>query len=394
MRRDAVIATLLLSVLALAAGPSSKPAAAQKPSDDQPRATVPGSQNASALLLVVGNPLRPPAPAPGDTMPGMPGPIGSLIRSWSQRAGEPGELRDYQVYFTPLSVSPEGDTLGIMQVMGPRDAGAALALAQKRFQEALLEIRRLSLDSVNRKLELAHQRVQRAEKRIQDVTAELGQLRETAIHTGEALQPQDPQVSAAVRRDRLSLGAELAGLQAQRAAIIEQIAKAKEKLDTAQKEQQLVLNELAQVAKLCEDELARTQVLWKSGTATRAEVAKAQVAAAQSRADLADRRRALVSEAGGGLLGRLNEQLVDAQIAIATTQARLKETERSLDDLEKSAYSPVNPLVIKYEQTRRALENAYAEQEVAAAELARLYAGIDAIPAPKVIVIGGEAKPK
>jgi hypothetical protein len=42
------------------------------------------------------------------------------------------------------------------------------------------------------------------------------------------------------------------------------------------------------------------------------------VAVAQAEADLADRKRTLAQQAGGGRLGRLNERLVETQIAITT----------------------------------------------------------------------------
>lgn len=408
MRRSIVTGVILLFVLALVAGPSAKPAAAQKRSADRPPAAQGGGepeegqeardrQEAKALLMIVGNPLRlrgklssdaPEFRMPADVV------ISSLITSWSQRAGERGEFWNYQVFFNHLSVSPEGHTLGILTVSGRGDATKILVLAQKHLQEALLEIHKLSMDPFNRKFADAETRMARAEDRIEQVTEELHRLREMAARTRESLQPQDTQLFASVRRDLLTLRAELAGLQAQREAIIEQIAKTKLKVDAAQKDQRLVLEQLAQVVNLKEQEVARTRTLHQKGLTSQAEVSKAEVSLAQARADLADRRRLLVHQAGGQQLGRLNEQLVDTQIAITTAVARLEETEKALEDLKKSVYSPVSPLVIKYQRTRRALESAFAEQEAAAAELARLKMARQAIPAPKIIQIGGEAKPK
>ena len=408
MRRSIATGVILLFVLALVAGPSAKPAAAQKPSADRPPAAQGGGepgegqeardrQEAKALIMIVGNPLRlrgqlssdaPEFRMPADVV------ISSLITSWSQRAGERGEFWNYQVFFNHLSVSPEGHTLGILTVIGRGDATKILALAQKRLQEALLEIHKLSMDPFHRKFADAETRMPRAEDRIEQVTKQLHQLREMAAITGESLQPQDTQLFASVRRDHLALRAELAGLQAQREAIVEQIAKTKLKVDAAQKDQRIVLEELAQVVNLKEQGLARTRRLQQKGPLTQAEVSQAEVALAQARADLADHRRLLVNEAGGQQLGRLNEQLVDTQIAITTTVARLEETEKVLEDLRRPAYSPVSSLVIKYQQTRRALESAFAEQEAAAAELAKLKMAYQAIPAPKIIQIGGEAKPK
>jgi len=328
-RRSIVTGVILLFVLALAAGPSSKLALAQKPSADRPRAAQGDGepeegqegrdrQEAKALLMIVGNPLRlrgqlssdaPEFRMPADVV------ISSLITSWSQRAGERGEFWNYHVFFNHLSVSPEGHTLGILTVTGQGDATKILALAQKRLQEALREIHKLSMDPFNRKFAQAETRMARAEDRIEQVTRELHQLREMAERTGESLQPQDTQLFASVRRDGLALRTELAGLQAQREAIVEQIAKTKLKVGAAQKDQRLVLEQLAQVVNLKEQELARTRTLHQKGLGTQAEVSKAEVAFAQARADLAD-RRLLVSEAGGQQLGRLNEQLVDTQIAI------------------------------------------------------------------------------
>jgi hypothetical protein len=402
MRRLAVTIAIVLLVLAFVTGPSSKPAVSQPPSADQPaaaqgRGEPKGMQEAEVILMIAGNPLTLRERVDTDVVwarPTADNAIPWLIRSWSRRTGEPGEFRDWKLDFTHLSRSPEGDTVGILTVGGRGDLAKVLATAQRNLQEALVEIHRQSLEPLTRKMVLAEQRVRRAEQRIDQVTAELDQLRQEAIQSGEALQPQDPQVSSAVKRDHLALRAELAGLLAQREAIVEQIAKAKDKLDTAQKEQRLVLDELARVVKLQQDELARARQLAATGVASASEVSKVEISLAQARADLVNHRRLLVQEAGGEQLGRLNERLVDTQIAMTTAEARLKETEKTLLELEKSAYSPVNPSVLKYQRAQRALQNAWAEQEAAAADLAKLQMARDTVPEPRVMVIGGEAKPK
>ena len=234
----------------------------------------------------------------------------------------------------------------------------------------------------------------RAEEMIDRVTHDLQRLRQQSEALGAALEPRDPQLLVSVKRDHLAMRAELAGLRAQREAIVEQITLAKEKLDGAQGQQRAVLDELAAVLKLKEDELAHKQTLFQRGLVTQAELVKGAAALAQAKADLVYRRHSLVQEAGGGQLGRLNEQLVDVQIASTTTEARFEETDKALKDLESSAYNPVNSVVIEYQRARRALENAWAEEEAAAADLAKLKRTVEAIPAPKVIAIGAEVKPK
>jgi hypothetical protein len=401
MRRLAVIVALVLFVLAFVAGPSSKPAVSQPPSDDQPAAAAgreepERTQEAEVILMIAGNPLTLRERVHTDVVWARPitdNAIPWLIRSWSRRTGGPGEFRDWKLDFSHLSRSPEGDTVGILTVSGPGDLAKVLAAAQRNLQEALLEIHRQSMEPLGRKLDLAEERMRRAEQRIDQVTAQLQALRQEAIKTGCALEPQDAQLPAAIRRDHLGLRAELAGLQARRDAIIEQISKAKGRLYTVQNEQQLVLGELARVVKLQEDELARARQLVAKGLATAAEVSKVEMALAQARADLFNQRRLLVQEAGGEQLGRLNDQLVDTQVAMTTAEARLKETEKTLLELEKSAYNPANPSVLKYQRAQRALQNALAEQEAAAADLAKLQMARDAIPPPRVMVIGGEAKP-
>lgn len=407
MRRHPVTVVILLSVLALAGRPLTRPASAQKPSQDPPRAARPGlmpqeTPAARAVLMIVGDPLRfgesslriADRTAQASASATVGATIRLLIMSSSLRGPEPGEFEGFSVRFTPFPASPEEDTLGLLTVSGRGDVDKALALAQKRLQEALREVHRGKLDPLDRKIALAEKRTARAEARIEHAREELLQLRELALRSGEALEPQDPQLFTSIKRDQLALRAEIAGLQAQREAIIEQIAKTKDKLDAAQHQQRLVLDQLANVVKLHEDAVARTRKLSGDGLATPTELSKAEVALAQARADLADRRRVLVQETGGGQLGRLNERLVETQIAMTTAAARLEETKKALVELQSSAYSPVNPLVIKYQRARRALENAFAEHEAAAAELNRLTLSRDAVPEPKVIVIAGEGKPK
>jgi hypothetical protein len=402
MRRVTVTIAVVLVALTLVAGPSSNPAVSQPASDGRPAAAVTTEepekgQEAEVILMIAGNPLSLRDRVDTNAMwirPIADNAIPWLIRSWSRRTGEPGELRDWKLDFSHLSRSAEGDTVGILTVSGRGDLAKALAAAQKHLQEALLEIHRQGLEPLDRKMHVAHERVMRADAMIDRAMTELSGLRQEAVEKGCALEPQDQQVSAAVQRDHLALRAELAGLQAQREAVIEQIVKAKDKLDVVQKDQQLVLDELARVVKLQEDELARARQLATKGMLAASEVSKTEVAVAQARADLLNHRRLLVQEAGGDQLGRLNERLVDTQIAMTTAEARLKETERILLGLEKSAYSPVNPLVLNYQRAQRALQNALAEQEAAAADLAKVRMARETVPEPRVIVIGGGAKPK
>ncbi|MHC4176691.1 MAG: HlyD family secretion protein [Planctomycetota bacterium] len=403
MRRLIVTGVFLLSVLVLVGKPSSNSALAQATTADRPQpaqevAEQEGLQTAQVLVMIVGNPLH-----LGDTLNSLDSEtrtnadtvLLTLIRGTYLRADKPAEeYRRNPVSFRHLSVTPDGHTLGILWASGHGDMAKVVAAAERRLQEALLEIHRRSLDPLDRKMALAERRMVQAEQMTQRVTQELQDLRQQALRSGQALEPQDIQLFSSVKRDNLAMRAELAGLQAQREAIIEQIAKAKARLDAAQTPQQAVLDELAMVVKLKEQELAQMQTLFKKGFVTQAELAKGEVALAQAKADLVDRRRTLVQEAGGGQLGRLNEQLVETQIAITTTEARLKETHKALEELERSAYNPVNSLVIEYQRTRRALDSAWAEEEAAAAELARLKMARDAIPAPKVIAIGQAGKPK
>jgi hypothetical protein len=402
MRRLIVTGVFLLSVLVLVGEPSSNSALAQPTPADQPQAPQKaaeqeGLHTAQVLVMIVGNPLH-----LGDTLSSLDSETRSnadavlltLIHGTYLRADKPAEeYRKNPVSFRHLSVTADGHTIGTLWASGHGDMAKVVAMGQRRLQEALLEIHRRSLDPLKHKMALADNRRVRAEQMTQRVTNELQALRQQALQSGQALQPQDTQLFASVKRDNLAMRAELAGLQAQHEAIVEQIAKAKARLDAAQTPQQSVLDELAMVVKLREQELARMHTLFKKGYVTQAELAKGEVALPQAKADFIDRRRTLVQEAGGGQLGRLNEQLVDTQIAITTTEARLEETDRALVELEHSAYNPVNSLVIEYQRTRRALENAWAEEEAAAAELARLKMAREAIPAPKVIAIGGEGKP-
>ncbi len=356
------------------------------PEDDNTTRRAGSEQEvARALLMIVGDPSM----TAEDVQTAL------LVAGW-MHAGQ-GPTPRYR--FDPLSKTAGSGAMVILEAWTsgpgePADATQAVAAGQKKLQEGLLRIHHAKLEPFDHKIARAEERMVRAEKMIARVTQDLQNVSKLALDTGQAFQPQDPQLSTSIKRDNLTLRAELAGLQAQRTALVEQIAKTKDKLDAAQDEDQTLMDDLAQVVKLHQDQLAATRKLVERGFATPTELSKVEVALAQARADLADRRRVLVKEAGGEQLSRFNQRLVDTQISITTIQARLRETEKALLDLERSAYSPVSELVIFYQRTRRALDSAWAEEEAAAADLAKLKRTIEAIPAPKVIVIGVEAKPK
>jgi hypothetical protein len=353
-----------------------------------------GHQTAKVVVMIIGNPLVDNRQSDGSAAHPVDDAINSLIQSWSLPAAEPGQSQGYEVSFHCLSVSPEGYTLGVLGVEGAGGAEEMLSSAQQTLEGALQEVHRLGVGPFIERVKQAQDRVEQAEKLIETQTNELGSLQAAARAEGQTLEPQDPQLLASVRRDNLSLRAELAGLSAQRQAIVGEIAKATDKVDATKDDERLILEGLTQALRLRIQELERLHGLRDAGTVSASEVARAEVAVAQAQAELAERRLTLAQQAGGGQLGRLNERLVETQIAITAAQARLEETQKAIEQLERSSYNPASPLVIAYQRTRRALDGAQAEQEAAAAELARVKMARDAIVAPKVTVIRREADQK
>jgi hypothetical protein len=377
--------------LALFAGPSRSLAAAPEPPEQTDRADAPQDdldQQASVLLVIIGEP---------STFALSEGIARSLVPNAVSRPYQ-GERRLYEVRFSLLPGGRAGSAFGLLEARlvtspierpGPAEASKVLASAQQRLQQVLIEIHKANMEVFRGQVNRAAQRRDRARQMVERRTADVAAIQLEAAKTGQSLEPPDSQLFVAVRRDNLSLRAELAGLAARRTAILEHLAEVKHELDAAKAQQQPVLDELAKVVKLREDQLARTRSLFEKGLTPQAELMKLDIELAQARADLAERRRQIAQQAGSEQLSQLNQQLVDVQIEIAAATARLEKTAEALQELEVLACSP---LAIDHQRAQRALQNALAEQEAAATALAEVMETLQTAPAPKVIAIGRDTK--
>ena len=311
-------------------------------------------------------------------------------------AGETSKQKELSIHFKPMPVGSEKVTIGWLHVdYSGKDAPnkeECIAWARERLQRALVKIHELSMEPLNRELRQADRRRAYARALVDSVQNELYSLREREMKMGIDVSPEGlRQQLDKLTEDRLKLRVELAGLKARHQGMREHVEDTHVKLQRVQVRQREVLEELTVVVKLREQELASALEAFKAAVVGEAEVREVKVQLSTARADLAQRRLMFAREAGSELLDRLNQQLVDVQIGIAAAEAQLRVIEETAGQLGSNE---VRTLVVDYGRASRSLENALAEEQLAAVEFARLERALAAVPEPKVMVIRREDESK
>jgi hypothetical protein len=144
-----------------------------------------------------------------------------------------------------------------------------------------------------------------------------------------------------------SLLLELAAKRARLKALIGQIAavtrKGRERAATDE-----IVRELVKIVRLQERALEMARETGKRRTISAAEVAAIEVKVAEAKVQLAERKEKVLTMVGGGLLARLNGELVTLQLDTTELEAKLAETNKQVDSLRKQrALAQVHGVALK-----------------------------------------------
>jgi hypothetical protein len=305
---------------------------------------------------------------------------------------EPGK---YAVGFTPVSATRGGSVLGWLYVLWreerpPAEVKKVVALAEKLIEQALLQIYKTNMASLDEKVRRADAKVSRARLGVECDQYRLQFVRTQLIQLDASPEGIDQRQNT-LRQDRLKLRIELVGFKARREAIVRAVAEASDKLKAITDEQQRELAELAKIVDLREQQLVGAQQLAKQRALSASDVQQAELEVSKAKADLAERRRLIAQQAGSGQLSRLNQQLADAQIEMSAAEARVADIEQMLNRLQSKE---VLELLSQYGQATQQLEYARAEEKAAFEQLAEAKKTAESTPAPKVVEIRGPATPK
>jgi hypothetical protein len=370
---------VLLSVCALALGMAAVPAAGQQSSGSDAAGQLPAA--AEAVLMIVHDPTTSGLDQRA---------VESLLRNWVPDVEGLSAGAKYAFRYTRLEAG-EGTSMGLLEFVklsGCRDVDAEkiLELARKELQKALMQIHSLAkLSPLMLQIKLAEERVASAAMMVSRQTDRLRKSDVAAHSMGvPSLDAANGDLLATVQREKLTLGAELIGLEAQREAILKQIEQRRAELVAGKPEETAGLEDLEHIVKIREEQLQGARAMAKHATLPHSELLEAELKLSTARAELAQRRAMIAEKGGSRIIDQLNEQLGDVQVRIAAITARVEATEKNLAEL---ASTDVRLLVIEYGQARQALDSAVAEREAAQAELARLHRARDALAEPEIIVI-------
>ena len=177
---------------------------------------------------------------------------------------------------------------------------------------------------------------------------------------------------------------DIARLKASQTVIEELIVKTSNQTESKVKDDSIT----AELERLIENQTRQLENLKrevKSGLMPPSEPASAEERLIQTKIQLAKRREELGKEAGGEQLAKYNQQLSGTLLDLAMKNAEFKVIEKQLGEIESQikAASTTDPKVIKYRQTRKAVEDA----EKRLNELKEIK---DNMQPPQVIAIGLE----
>jgi chromosome segregation ATPase len=307
---------------------------------------------------------------------------------------EPGK---YAVGFTPVSATRGGSVLGWLYVLWreerpPAEVKKVVALAEKLIEQALLQIYKTNMASLDEKVRRADAKVSRARLGVECDQYRLQFVRTQLIQLDASPEGIDQRQNT-LRQDQLKLRVDLVGFKARREAIVKAVAEASDKLKAITDEQQRELSELSKIVDIREQQLSKLQRFLKQGaiSISASEIQQAELEVARAKADLAERRRLIAQQAGSEQLSRLNQQLADVQIEMSAAEARVADIEAMLNRLQSKE---VLGLLSQYGQATQQLEYARAEEKAAFEQLAEAKKTAESTPAPKVVEIRGPAAPK
>ncbi len=315
----------------------------------------------------------------------------------------PKWLGRYQIHFEALPGGKPGNVLGMLHVgvdharstlpgaasegvdepAATRSLPEVLEAVRACVEEALVDISRPSAEALETQLRTAHARANERQKVAEMYALELQSLREQALDLGFSPGAVEVQIDA-LREQGLTLRVELAGYNARRNAILEHLAKARAEFEAATPQREAMVDELAKLVEIRQQELASVKTLVERGIASKAELSKAEATLARARAELAAARHQVSAEAPNKHLESLNEQLTNAQIEIASTEARLQVLD---DTLERFDSGQVQQVIRQYTELTRRLEDARAQRQVAESELVKLEQAHNAARPPRVVLI-------
>ncbi len=305
---------------------------------------------------------------------------------------DPGK---YAISFNPFRSTRVGGVFGQLVVAcreerPPAEVKKIVALAEKKFEQALREIHEANMAPLYDRLKRAEFRLAEARDVAEKRRIDVQSLRTRLVQFDASPEGIDQQQNT-LRQDRLKLRVELVGLKARREAIVRAVAEASDKLNAISDEQQRELAELAKIVDLRGQQLARVKGLYKGNSASISEIQQAELEVARAKADLAERRRLIAQQAGSEQLSRLNQQLADVQIEMSAAEARVAGIEAMLNRLQSKE---VLELLAQYGQATQQLEYARAEEKAAFEQVAEAKKTAESTPAPKVVEIRGPAAPK
>jgi chromosome segregation ATPase len=190
------------------------------------------------------------------------------------------------------------------------------------------ELGRLAIDKAGKEAQL-----QTVRRQLEDVLKQLAQVAPLAPRTDADAVNLGGQQNELTRRAQ-ALELDLAGIDARRKALQEQIAMIREEANKRLSED-VVTQELQKLVGTSERNLSQLQQSAAAGRVSAAELAEAEKNLAQARIDLARRREELGKQAGSGQLEEFNKELSRLAIDKAEKEAQLQIVRRQLDEVQK-----------------------------------------------------------
>ena len=188
--------------------------------------------------------------------------------------------------------------------------------------------------------------------------------------------------SSALSRQSQALELELAGLDARRRAIQQQIARAEDEVNRTLAEDN-VMRELQKLIEMATTHVENLRRMRDSGRASNAELSQATESLTRARIDLARRREELGKSAGGLQLEKLNADLTQIAIDMAERQAQWEGLRQQLDQVQQelAQASAFSPAAAKIRMAREVLDITERRMATIQTELMKL-------EPPAVVVIG------